>query len=344
MTFDEKYEAILHRDNAYEGLFVVAVKTTNIFCRPVCTARKPKRENVEFYNTVKEAMDHGYRACKVCKPLEHAGTMPLEIANLLKRLNQEPNLKVKDQDLKSIGLEPNGVRRWFKKNYGMTFQAYQRMLRLNGAYQNLSSGKSVTHTAFDHGFDSLSGFGEGFQKIFGVPPSKSENKTIVHLLRLTTPLGPMFAGATDDGLCILEFTDQIRIEEGFKDLCKRLNAVLLPGTNNHLIQLQKELDEYFHKGRKDFTVPLFFPGTSFQKSVWEQLTTIPYGLTRSYSEQASLLGNVKAVRAVASANAQNRLAIIIPCHRVIGADGALRGYAGGLFRKQWLLDHEKKHL
>ncbi len=343
LTFEEKYQAVVDRNASYEGQFIVAVKTTKIFCRPVCTARKPKKENVEFYLTSSEAIQQGYRPCKVCKPLEFAGSVPPNIEALLNKIHEQLPNKVKDEDLRTFGLEPNGVRRWFKKNYGMTFQEYQRMFRLNGAYQNLLSGKSVTHTAFDQGFESLSGFNDGFQKIFGVSPSKSEGKTIIQLIRITTPLGPMFAGATDKGVCILEFTDGTSLEANVKVLRRRMNAIMLPGSNQHLELVRKELAEYFLGSRKAFTFPLSFPGTHFQQQVWEGLQKIPYGETRGYQEQAKFLGNPKAVRAVATANAKNRLAIVIPCHRVIGSDGALRGYAGGLARKRWLLSHEQRH-
>ena len=132
------------------------------------------------------------------------------------------------------------------------------------------------------------------------------------------------------------------LETEFKDLRKRLNAVILPGNNPYLKQVEIELRDYFRGKRKVFNVPLHTPGTGFQQFVWKGLREIPYGQTRSYKEQALALDKPNAVRAVASANGQNRIAIIIPCHRVIGADGKLVGYGGGLHRKKWLLDHEKK--
>ena len=153
----------------------------------------------------------------------------------------------------------------------------------------------------------------------------------------------MFACATKLGICLLEFTNRKMLETEFKDLTKRLNAVILPGENPHLTQVQTELKEYFEGKRKDFSIPLHTPGTDFQQAVWEILKEIPFGETRSYKQQASKLNNPKGVRAVASANGMNRVAIVIPCHRVIGENGDLTGYAGGLARKKWLLDHEAKH-
>jgi AraC family transcriptional regulator of adaptative response/methylated-DNA-[protein]-cysteine methyltransferase len=167
---------------------------------------------------------------------------------------------------------------------------------------------------------------------------------LINIKRITTEIGPMFACASSKGLCLLEFTDRRMIETEFKDLSKKLNAVILPGKNRFLDQTETEMDEYFQGYRKEFDVPLHTPGTDFQKSVWLGLQDIPYGETRSYKEQAAALGKPKAVRAVASANGQNRIAIIIPCHRVIGSDGSLVGYGGGLFRKKWLLDFERKNI
>ena len=151
----------------------------------------------------------------------------------------------------------------------------------------------------------------------------------------------MFACATDKGLCLLEFTDRRMLETEFQDLCKRLNAVIIPGKNKYLDLVQTQVLEYLEGERKDFTIPLNTPGTEFQQSVWKVLQQIPYGETWSYKQQAIKLNNPKAVRAVATANGYNRIAFIIPCHRVIGSNGELTGYRGGLDRKKWLLDLEQ---
>ena len=343
LTFEDKYQAILSKDPDYEGIFVTAVKTTGIFCRPVCTARKPKPENVEFYDSPEAAILHGYRPCKVCNPLEHENETPAYIKEIIQELNQDPFLKLKDYDLVKRGIEPSQIRRWFKKHHGITFHAYQRMLRINTAYHQITDGNTVTSTTFETGYESPSGFNEGFISIFGKSPSKSPGKSIINIVRFTTLLGPMFACATNKGICLLEFTNRKMLETEFKDLMKRLDAVILPGENPFLELVQKELHEYFDGKRKDFTVPLHTPGTDFQQTVWDILKEIPYGETRSYKQQAIILSNPKGVRAVASANGMNRVAIIIPCHRVIGENGDLTGYAGGLDRKKWLLDHERIH-
>ncbi|MGE5398816.1 MAG: bifunctional transcriptional activator/DNA repair enzyme AdaA, partial [Ignavibacteriales bacterium] len=342
LTFDQKYNAVVNRDSSFEGIFVTAVKTTKIFCRPTCRAKKPKPENVLFFDSPREAMMNGFRPCKLCSPLALPGETPEAIRNLLQELHEKPYVRIKDSDLISRGVEPSQVRRWFKKNHRLTFQSYQRMLRINNAYQNIAGGEMVTEAAFGSGFNSLSGFNTRFQSVFGEAPSHTVGKSIINMIRIPTPLGPMFACATDNGICMLEFTDRRMLETEFRDLRRYLNAEILPGENEHLVLLQKELDEYFNGTRKEFTVRLDAPGTPFQKAVWECLLKIPYGETRSYKMQAILLGRPLAVRAVASANGCNRISIVIPCHRVIGENGDLTGYGGGLVRKKWLLEHEKK--
>ena len=344
LSFEEKYQIIGTQDPSYEGLFITGVKTTGIFCRPSCRARKPKAENVVFFDSSNNALQHGFRPCKICKPMEMLDETPPYITTLIKELHQDPYLRIKDNDLRERGLEPNQIRRWFKSHHQMTFQAYQRMLRINTAYRNIENGKTVLESALESGYSSLSGFNESYKTIFGEPPTSPGKKELLQITRFTTDIGPMFACASSKGVCLLEFTDRRMLETEFKDLRKRLNAVILPGENPHLEQVKMELQEYFQGKRKTFTVPLQTPGTDFQQYVWQGLRKIPYGQTRSYKEQAVALEKPKAVRAVASANGMNRIAIIIPCHRVIGSDGKLVGYGGGLHRKKWLLDLERANL
>ncbi|HVO74170.1 MAG TPA: methylated-DNA--[protein]-cysteine S-methyltransferase [Ignavibacteriaceae bacterium] len=343
LSFREKYNAFLKRDPSYEGAFVMAVKTTGIFCRSTCSARKPKPENVEFYNSPKEAILNGYRPCKVCKPLEMNGETPGYIKKIIDEIGSNPHLKIKDYELRKRGIDPAQIRRWFKKHHNLTFHAYQRMMRINNAFGEINKGEKITEAAFESGYDSLSGFNHSYQNIFGKSPSKSKDKNVVNIVRFTTPIGPMFAAATQKGVCLLEFTDRRMLETEFKDLQKLFNAVILPGTNEYLDLLQQELKEYFEGNRRNFTVRLDTPGTEFQKTVWNELIKIPYGETVSYKHQAIKIKRPSAVRAVANANGQNRVSIVIPCHRVIGEDGSLTGYGGGLSRKKWLLDLEKKH-
>lgn len=341
-TIDKYYQALLDRDQSYVGIFFVGVKTTSIFCIATCRARKPKKENVEFFSDFKDALDNGYRPCKVCKPTENANEAPDFVQTAIDLVKANPKSKVTDQQLREIDISPEVVRRWFNKHYGMTFQAYQRMYRINIAYQELKGGKKTIDTAFDVGYESLSGFGYTFKKLIGKSPKSAQN--IILIDRLTTPIGPMFICATENGICLLEFVDRRMLETEFRDLQKRLNANIIAGENEHIIQAKKELAEYFEGSRKVFEVALETPGTDFQNAVWKCLQNIDYGKTISYQQQAQNINNPKAVRAVATANGCNRIAIIIPCHRVIGKNGKLTGYGGGLERKKWLLQHEYKHM
>ena len=160
---------------------------------------------------------------------------------------------------------------------------------------------------------------------------------------IETQLGVMIAGAVDEGICMCEFSDRNTLEAELNDLKRYLKQEIIEGENDHIKNLRLQLNEYFAGTLKFFDIPLVTPGTEFQKKVWNELLNIPYGVTRSYKQQAAALNNPLSIRAVANANGMNRIAIIIPCHRVIGSDGSLTGYAGGLHRKKWLLDHEKKH-
>ena len=335
------YQALLDKDSRFEGIFVAAIKTTGIFCRPTCHAKKPKARNVEYFNTAQEALLHGYRPCKLCRPLDYQGQLPEWLEPLIREIDANPGLKLKDSELSQRGLDPNRVRRWFKKHLGMTFQAYLRGLRIAQAFGNIKHGDKVIEAAFASGYDSLSGFTESFKKSAGAPPSASPERELIRLNRVLTPLGPMLAGAGEDGICLLEFTDRRMLETQFKRIRKRLNAELLPGQSPYFQPLQLQLEEYFSGRRTEFDLPLTLVGTEFQKQVWRTLMQIPYGKTRSYKEQARAVGKPEAVRAVAKANGDNPLSLIVPCHRVIGSNGDLVGYGGGLWRKQYLLNLEK---
>ena len=166
--------------------------------------------------------------------------------------------------------------------------------------------------------------------------------TMVKTIKIETPLGEMIAGATEEGVCLLEFHDRRILPKEYKDLEKLLDTTIEEGENKHLKSIRKQLREYFDGKRKEFTIPLVTPGSPFQQAVWKELLNIPFGGQRSYQEQANAINSPDSVRAVANANGLNRIAIVIPCHRVIGSDGRLTGYGGGIKRKKWLLDHEKK--
>jgi len=173
--------------------------------------------------------------------------------------------------------------------------------------------------------------------------TQNNSANIITMTEFSSPLGPMIAGATTQGVCLLEFNNRIRLEEEFTELKRLLDAEMVPGRNAHLDQLETELKEYFDGTRKEFSVPLHIPGNEFAQSVWNTLQEIPYGKTCTYKEQSEKMNNPKAIRAIASTNGRNRLAIIVPCHRVIGSNGSLTGYAGGIDKKKWLIQFEREH-
>ncbi len=342
MDFQEQYDAVLRSDPSYEGRFFFAVKTTGVFCRPTCRARKPRAENCEFYSSAQQAQSAGYRPCKLCHPLEIREPVPALIGELLSELEARPENRVRDDELRRRGLDPDTVRRWFKRTHGVTFQGYQRTRRLGLALGRLRQGEPVTEAAFGAGFSSLSGFGDSFKKTFGSAPTKTSG--VLWMTRLDTPLGVMVAAACDGRLHLLEFADQVGLDKALGAVERRLGIKTVAGHDPVFDRLSDQLGRYFAGTLRSFDLPLELSGTDFQRAAWNGLLTIPYGQTRSYREQAVLAGRPTAARAMGTANNANRLSIVVPCHRVVAADGSLAGYNGGLWRKRWLLDFEAGRL
>ncbi len=334
------YQALVQRDASFEGVFVVGVVTTGIFCRPTCPARKPKRENVQFFGGVSQAAAAGFRPCKRCHPLQPAGATPEWLSGLLDQVEADPTRRWSDQDLRQAGLHPVRVRRWFQAQHQMTFHGYLRSRRLGTALAQINQGADLLDTGYEAGFESASGFRAAFERVFGSTPGRARGAQPLFLQRLLTPLGPMLAGACDDGVCLLEFADRRMLESQIRILARRLAVKPAPGDHPLLAQLDRELADYFNGRRQGFDVPLHLPGTGFQRQVWQRLVQIPYGETLSYRALADDIGRPGAQRAVGRANGDNRLAVLVPCHRVVRSDGSLCGYGGGLWRKQALLDHE----
>lgn len=332
--------AYMDGDASYDGVFYTAVRTTGIFCRPVCPARKPSPENVTFFASSREAVLAGFRPCKRCRPLEAAGTPPAWLRGLLQAIEADPSRRWRDRDLRNLGLTPDRVRRWFQSQHGMTFHAYSRARRLGAAIGQIHTGDKVIEAAFDSGYDSLSGFGDALRRLTGTSATQTDASRIITVNRVPTPLGPMLAGAVGDTLCLLEFVDRRMLETQLRRLSRQVGGTFVPGTNAVLDTVTEELAAYFEGRLSRFTVPLLVKGTPFQEAVWNALLAIPFGETRSYGELAAAIGKPDAVRAVGKANGDNRIAVLIPCHRVIGADGKLTGYGGGLWRKQRLLELE----
>lgn len=334
-------DAFMSRDGSFDGLFVTAVHTTGIFCRPTCTAKKPRPENLSFFATSDEALLSGYRPCKRCRPLEDRGSAPEWLGPLLEELEADPSRRWTDGELEARGWNPGRVRRWFQKHRGMTFHAYQRARRLASAMDQVRDGAAVSKAAFDIGYDSLSGFQEAFRRLFGAPPTRTAASKVIQVERITTPLGPVLLGATEEALCLVEFADRPELLRQMERVRTRLGAVLVTGRNGNIDAATTQLREYFAGHRRRFDIPLCHTGTAFQNAVWEELLAIPYGEVRSYAAVAASLGRPSAVRAVGRANGRNALAVIVPCHRVVGADGRMVGYGAGVWRKRYLLSLER---
>ena len=339
---DTMYRALLSRDPSFEGIFVVGVRTTGIFCRPTCSAKKPARENVEFFSTSSEALHGGYRPCLRCNPMDPLNGAPELVKRLRDVVEQAPDGRITDKELASLEIDPSTARRVFKRHYGMTFQAYHRARRMGLALKEVGKGARVQDARKQSGFESESGFRDAFARIFGDSPTAVKGKGALLAERIETPLGSMLAIADDEGLRLLEFVDRRALERELSILQTKLKTNVVPGEHRHLTAIRKQLGEYFAGKRLEFTVPLAPVGSPFQLRDWSLLCKIPPGETRSYSWMAEELGDKERRRAVGRANGENMLCIVIPCHRVIRADGTLCGYGGGLWRKKWLLEHEQR--
>ena len=336
------YRALVNRDSSFEGIFFVGVRTTGIFCRPTCAAKKPARENVDFFASSSEAVESGYRPCLRCHPLDSTGRPPELIERLRAEVERAPGGRLTDKELTALAIDPSTARRQFKRHYGMTFQAYHRARRMGLALSEVRKGSRVDEARNGSGFESESGFREAFTRIFGDPPTAAKARQPTFVERIDTPLGTLVAVVDDKGLRLLEFADRRATERELSVLRRRLRTNIVPGEHRYLDAIRSQLADYFSGKKLEFDTPVAPVGSDFQLRAWKILRSIPVGETRSYSWMAERLGDRNARRAVGRANGTNMICIVIPCHRVIRADGTLCGYGGGLWRKKWLLDHERR--
>lgn len=337
----EYYRALLAKESSYEGTFFVGVTTTGVFCRPTCSARKPKFEHCEFYPTAEAALLASYRPCKRCRPLSHPHDMSPVVQMLVDAVESNPEKRWTDRDFEKISVHASTARRHFQKRFGMTFVAYARARRMGMAMEQIRSGSTVIEAQLAAGYESGSGFRDAFSRIMGAAPSFSDKAHALFASWIDTGLGPMVAIANTDALYLVEFVDRRGLEREVERLRQKTKAPILPGRNAVIELLERELAEYFGGQRTTFETPLHSLGTPFERRVWEALRHIPFGETRSYGDIARTIGEPLAFRAVARANGANTCAIVIPCHRVVQTDGGLGGYGGGVARKEWLLNHER---
>lgn len=338
----EYYNALVMRDSTYDGVFFAGIKTTGIFCHATCPARKPKFENCEFFKDAEAALLAGYRPCKRCQPL----TYPQETSALVKRLVElveaNPEKRWTDADFEKEGIHSATARRQFKNKYDMTFVQYARARRMGIAMDSIRKGQNIIHSQLDIGYQSTSGFNDAFSKIMGDTPKKSKVIETLFAEWFDTKLGAMISIASETHLYLLEFVDRRGLEREIERLRKRLNVAIIPGNTAISTMIKDEIHAYFAGKLFEFSTPIYYLGSDFQKNVWEQLRKIALGTTTTYKTIATAIGNEKSFRAVANANGANQLSIIVPCHRVIQNNGELGGYGGGIARKEWLLQHEKK--
>ena len=337
------YRALAERDSSFEGVFLAAVRTTGVFCRPGCGARTPRQENVEFFRSVQECLVAGYRPCKRCRPLDRDGDSPAWVERARRLAEATVDRRIGNAALRAEGIDPARAARYFKAHYGLTFQAYQRAHRMGLALKGVRAGATVGELADAAGYESESGFRSAFTSIFGAAPTRvsAEAEAPLRARWLETPLGPMLAVSSTTDLHLLEFADRRALPAELAALRRRAGASVVPGSTPVLDCVAEWLTAYFAGVATDPSLPLSSQGSDLERRVWQALTQIPSGETRTYGELAVQIGMPGAARAVGGACGRNRVAILIPCHRVVGADGALTGYGGGLWRKRWLLDHER---
>lgn len=261
---------------------------------------------------------------------------------LLGELEKNPGRRWTEEMVARSGYDPSTVRRAFKRQFGVTFLELARMRRLREGFAALASGEKVITAQHDAGFDSPSAFRAAFARLLGCAPGDLKAGRMLSASWIATPLGDMVAVASATHLHLLEFVDRRALSSELRKLQSRLGEPIGLGTSAPLLQAQAELADYFSARSARFETPLRLSGSAFTRSVWEALRQIPPGETRSYSEIAREIGRPEAIRAVARANGANQIALMIPCHRVIGADGSLTGYGGGLWRKQRLIDIESQ--
>ena len=339
LSESQKYQIISTRDESFAGMFIVAVRTTGIYCRPGCPARMPKPENCEYFDSPLMARDAGYRACKRCHPDTPFIAPAKFVDQALAALEAEPQKIWRERDVKKLGWDNSTLRRQFQTRFGMSFLAYARAHRLKRAAQSLKEGETVINAQIDAGYGSASGFRAAYKAQFGTTPTKSDLPAL-YIDWVDTPFGRMISIADEASLYLLEFVDRKNMAGQLARLMRYYKRPIIPGTSDISDQIRRELAGYFDGSLQEFSTPIALTGTEFQSDVWQALRDIPYGQTRSYGQLARAIGSEKAVRAVASSNARNALAIIIPCHRVIGKDGSMTGYAGGTDRKIQLLTLE----
>ena len=342
---DNRWQAVLARDASQDGTFVFAVSSTGVYCRPSCPSRRPRRENVTFFNKPDEAEKAGFRACLRCRPKAIGGNHQTEMVKAVCRyIEQHLDEPI---TLSRLGAafhqSPFHLQRSFKAALGISPRAYADSCRMNQLKRNLQAGHTVTRAMYDAGYSSSSRLYERTASQLGMTPDKYRRGAIAAPIRYTfadSPLGRMLIAATDKGICAIQFADSDdELEHGVKHefpfaVRRRDDVGMQSWKEDLLCQIQGQ--------RLNSSLPLDIQATAFQRRVWSYLQSIPIGATRSYGQVAKAIGQPTASRAVARACASNPVAVAIPCHRVVREDGDMGGYRWGVDRKKALLELEHK--
>jgi AraC family transcriptional regulator of adaptative response/methylated-DNA-[protein]-cysteine methyltransferase len=342
---DARWAAVVARDASFAGQFYIAVKTTGIYCRPGCPARLPKRANVRFFETREEAERAGFRPCKRCKPGEPAlaelhAEKVAQACRLIEAAEETPKLEALAE---TVGLSPYHFHRIFKQTVGVTPKAYSIAHRNKLVRAGLPKSNTVTAAIYDAGFNSNGRFYANASEVLGMAPTEFREGGAGQDIRFAIrecSLGLILIAASEKGVCAILFGDNP--DELRRDLQHQFPRARLIGGDKSFEDLTAKVIAFVEAPGEGLDLPLDIRGTAFQHRVWDALRRIPAGSTASYAEVARKIGKPKAVRAVARACATNRIAVAIPCHRVIGSDGSLTGYRGGIERKRVLLAREVK--
>jgi AraC family transcriptional regulator of adaptative response/methylated-DNA-[protein]-cysteine methyltransferase len=341
------WHAVLSRDASQDGKFVFAVSSTGVYCRPSCPARRPRRENVAFFDKPDQAEKAGYRACLRCRPTAIGGNGTTEMVKAMCRYIEQ-HLD-EPLTLARLGSEfrqsPFHLQRTFKSVLGITPRAYADSCRMNQLKDNLRAGHSVTRSMYDAGYSSSSRLYERTASQLGMTPDKYRRGAIAAPIRYTfadSPLGRMLIAATDKGICAIQFANSDdELEQGLRHEFPFANR---RRDDDAMQAWKKDLLRQMRGQHLNATLPLDIQATAFQRRVWTHLQSIPFGATRSYAAVAKAIGQPKATRAVARACATNPVAVAIPCHRVVRKSGDMGGYRWGVERKKTLLELESTNV
>lgn len=344
MQADKWWQGVLTRDSKLDGKVYYAVKSTGVFCRPSCPSRRPSKSNIEFFATPEAARANGYRDCKRCRPADQIDPKVAFVGKIVEYLDQSfDNTHTLESLSKRFGMSPFHLQRSFKSVVGVTPKGYIDALRMVKLKEQLQSGHQVSFALYEAGFGASSRLYEKSSSKLGMTPAtygrKGKGAKIAYGI-FQSAFGMVLIAATSLGVCFLQFgksTSALR-----KQLQEEFAQAELFQNDQALEPWFEELEDYLTGKRRNLELPVEVHGTAFQLSVWQHLRSLPVGQTQTYGAIAEALGHPRGARAVARACASNRIAIAIPCHRVIREDGNLGGYRWGLSKKQILLEQEKK--